>query len=308
MRYSVNTRSGTLPFPAFLPVTTFGGRFPLDELVRPYLRRLSAGVMVSYHYANEMTLRPEGVLFIDSGGFASLFEGSDYIDRDEYAVIRTREGDEIAPPDVLAMQERHADIGATVDFLVPPDCTPEDAARRQQLTERNALWAIRNRRRSDLVLYASVQAWDRDSAVSTLERLAAHPFDGFALGGMVPRIKRPAEIIDIVRAIRSVDKDRPLHVFGIGNVELVRTLFCEGVNSVDSSSYVRAAVDGKYLCAKTRGFMEVADLSSTDCPCPSCQKLGAHYLSLEGEANRMALALHNLHTLLTMTTVASTWE
>lgn len=293
----LETRSGPLPLPAFLPVTTFGGRFPLDELVRPYLGRLAPGLMVSYHYAKQMTRRPPGVLFIDSGGFASLFEGSDYLERDDYALIRTREGDEISPPDVLAIQEKHADIGATVDFLIPPDCPREEAERRQSLTERNALWALAHRSNHDPRLFASIQPWDPDSATATPLTLAAEPFDGFALSGMVPRIRRPEAILAIVRAICAVDAERPLHVFGIGSVEMIRALFREGVSSVDSSSYVRAAADGKYLHPDTGTMADVSEVTDAGCPCPPCRKLGATYLSLESESNRMALALHNLNAL-----------
>ena len=294
MTRSLETRSGALPLPAFLPVATFGGKFALDELVRPYLSRLSPGLMVSYHYAKQMKRRPNGVLFIDSGGFASLFEGSEYVERDDYAVIRTREGDEITPPDVLALQEKHADIGATVDFLISPDCPRDEAERRQRLTERNALWALTHRRRNDLKLFASIQAWDAESASASMGRLVPHSFDGFALGGMVPRIHRPEEILAIIRAIRKVDATRPLHVFGIGSVALVQALFREGVSSVDSSSYVRAAVDGRYLDATTGKFIDTSGVTFTDCGCPTCGNLAIEYMSLEGEVNRMALALHNL--------------
>src|SRR5687767_14405788 len=100
------TASGPLSFPAFLPVTTFGGKFPLDDLVRPYLKRFAPGVMVSYHYAKMMTARPGGVLFVDSGGFASLFEGAEHRDLGDFAVIRTKEGNVISPREVLAFQEK----------------------------------------------------------------------------------------------------------------------------------------------------------------------------------------------------------
>lgn len=39
--------------------------------------------------------------------------------------------------------------------------------------------------------------------------------------------------------------DRPLHVFGIGKPELIARLFQLGVDSVDSSSYVRLAAEGR---------------------------------------------------------------
>src|SRR5271166_1406926 len=39
--------------------------------------------------------------------------------------------------------------------------------------------------------------------------------------------------------------DRPLHVFGLGKPELVTELYHRGVDSVDSSSYVQLAVEGR---------------------------------------------------------------
>jgi helicase len=297
MTQILHTARGPLTLPAFLPVTTFGGRFPLDELIRPYLRRLSPALMVSYHYAKQIKRRTKEILFIDSGGFASLFEGAEYFEREDYAVIRTREGDEISPPEVLALQEKYADIAATVDFIIPPDCPPEEAERRQRLTERNAIWALRHRRADQLRLFASVQAWDAESATATMRKLVGEPFDGFALGGMVPRAKRPNEILTIVRAIRGVDRKRPLHVFGIGNAELIRAVFNEGATSVDSSSWVRAAVDGRHIDRKTGATAELITDEPSGCDCQSCARLGTTYLSLEGEANRMALSLHNLHSL-----------
>jgi helicase len=253
--------------------------------------------MVSYHYAQAMKRKPKGILFVDSGGFASLFEGAELLEQDEYVLIRTKEGGEISPPEVLAFQERYADIGATVDFIIPPNCEPEEAEYRQQSTIKNALWAIHNRTKKELRLYASIQAWDFASASRIMEVLAPEQFDGFALGGMVPRIKRPDEIVAIVRAIRAIEQKRPLHVFGIGNTELIRALFREGVTSVDSSSWVRAAADGKYLESTTGAVSDVNRSDQGVCNCPLCTKLGLGYLSLEGEVNRMALALHNLHTL-----------
>jgi tRNA-guanine family transglycosylase len=288
-----------VPLPAFFPVTTFGGRFPLDDLVRPYLSRLAPGVMVSYHYAKKMIKRPAGVVFIDSGGFASLFEGSQAIDHGNFAVIKTKEGDEITPADVLAFQEKYADVGATVDFLIPPDMSMVDAGTRQALTLKNALWAIRARKRPSLLLYASVQAWDAESATRMTQALKSEPFDGYALGGMVPRIGRPDEIVDIVRAIRTVDDQRPLHVFGIGNPRLIRALLNAGADSFDSSSYLRAAVGGRALDSDPNRWGPIASKESerTPCTCATCRTLSGDYLSLESEVNRMALALHNLHCL-----------
>lgn len=296
---SLSTPSGSVLFPAFLPVTTFGGKFPLDDLVRPFLTRFCRGVMASYHYAKLIVARPGGVLFIDSGGFASLFEGAECEDQGDFAIIRTKEGDQISPPSVLGFQEKQADVGATLDFLIPPECPEDEAERRLNLTLKNAIWAIKNRRNPKFHLFASVQAWDADSAIHAMQVLKPYPFSGFALGGMVPRVRRPEEIIEIVRAIRVVDSVRPLHVFGMGNARLIRDLFSEGVDSVDSSSYVRSASDGKFLDFTTLEWikLDVGISSLPPCTCCCCHSLGSEYLALEGEANRLALTLHNLETL-----------
>ena len=45
------TRGGLIQFPAYIPVTTFGEKYPLDDLVRPYLPRLASAIMVSKYYA-----------------------------------------------------------------------------------------------------------------------------------------------------------------------------------------------------------------------------------------------------------------
>lgn len=69
----LTTRSGTIPFPAYIPVTTFGDKYPLDNLIRPYLPRLAPAVMVSYYYARQMKEKPRLPLSVDSGEFVSLF-------------------------------------------------------------------------------------------------------------------------------------------------------------------------------------------------------------------------------------------
>jgi helicase len=67
------TRRGVIRFPAYVPVTTFGDKYPLDKLVQPYLPRLAQAVMVSFHYARQMSEPLRLPLLVDSGGFASLF-------------------------------------------------------------------------------------------------------------------------------------------------------------------------------------------------------------------------------------------
>lgn len=244
----IQTRRGIVRFPAYLPVTTFGKKYPLDDLVRPYLPRLAPAVMVSLHYARQMTVAPRHPLFVDSGGFAALFSGSRVEERRGLGVLIVQplegEAETLTPADVLDFQERHADVAFTLDFPVPPGTEPDEAERRLALTIANALWAVRNRRRSDLRLYACVQAWDAESAGRCARSYAGQGFDGVAIGGLVPRARDLEAVLQIVDAVRRELPDLPIHAFGMGKPETVRVLFERGVQSVDSSSYVKLAASG----------------------------------------------------------------
>ena len=244
------TRRGEVIFPAYLPVTTFGKKYPLDQLIRPYLSRLAQGVMVSYYYAKQMPLEliPKVPIFVDSGGFVSLFKGVKVCTKNRLGVIEIS-GDSgvevIHPKEVLELQEMIADVGFTLDFPIPPSMSLKDAKKHQKLTIANAHWAVENRRRRDLPLYACIQAWDAQSARTCAKEYVQCGFEGIAIGGLVPRSRDLELVLAIVEAVREEIGGLPLHVFGLGHPAMVRRLFAVGVDSVDSSSYVKYAVDGK---------------------------------------------------------------
>jgi helicase len=244
----LTTPSGTIQFPAYLPVTTFGNKYPLDGLIQPYLPRLAQAIMVSHHYALRMTKRPRLPVMIDSGGFAALFEGSRILKRDGLGVLEVNLNEEpelLTPWDVLEFQEDHADIAFTLDFPIPPTLDRKEARLRQKLTIENALWALNNRRRSEMKLFACIQGWDAASIGRCAAAYAEHPFDGIALGGMVPRARDREFVLSCIHAVRQEIPELPLHVFGLGHPDFLHALFAAGVDSVDSSSYVKAAADGK---------------------------------------------------------------
>jgi helicase len=244
----LETPSGRIDFPAYIPVTTFGDRYPLDKLIQPYLPRLAKAVMVSHHYAKEMKHRPRLPVLIDSGGFAALFEGSRILEENGLGVLEVNLGESperLTPLEVLEFQEERADVAFTLDFPIPPGTEQTESEKRQRLSIANAIWAIRNRRRKEMCLYACIQAWDEESATHCARQLVDHPFDGFAIGGLVPRAKNWDLIEGIVSAVQVELDGRPLHVFGLGKPEISQKLFAMGVDSVDSSSYVKMAADGR---------------------------------------------------------------
>jgi helicase len=261
---TLKTRRGVIPLPAYVPVTTFGGKYPLDDLVRPYLPRLADAMMVSFHYARQMKEEPRLPLFVDSGGFASLFSDA-RISTDAGLGILEVPSDEaterIHPRDVLELQERIADVAFTLDFPIPPGMDAKEARRRQELTIANAHWGLANRRRNDLLLFACVQAWDAASARECARAYGQAAFDGIAIGGLVPRARDRQLLLAVVDAVKAEIGDRPLHVFGLGKPEIVEELFKAGVDSVDSSSYVQLAADGRLW---GRRDFQVDDPSVTD--------------------------------------------
>jgi len=244
----LKTRRGEVPLPTYVPVTTFGNKYPLDKLIQPYLPRLASAMMVSYSYAKDLDHEPALPLFVDSGGFASLFEKSRIEKRGRVAVLKvaTDDGFEtIHPRDVLELQERIADVAFTLDFPVPPGTNKRQANRRKKLTIENAAWALDNRRRKDMLLFGCIQAWDAQSAEEVASEYATMGFDGIAIGGLVPRAKDTKLIVEIVSAVRNSIPKLPLHVFGIGKPDTVKRLFELGVDSVDSSSYIKQAANGR---------------------------------------------------------------
>jgi tRNA-guanine family transglycosylase len=248
MQRHLVTPSGTIEYPAYIPVTTFGDKYPLDALIQPYLPRLAQAVMVSFHYAQKMATKPRVPVLIDSGGFAALFEGSKVIERRGLGILEIDKGgekEELTPLKVLDFQEQRADIAFTLDFPIPPSLDKKEAHRRQEMTVANAVWALENRRRKDMPLLACIQGLDVNGYLKIADQLSQHDFEGFAIGGLVPRIKDKALLENVVVGVRRIVKDKLLHVLGVGNPEVVEWLFGLGVDSVDSSSYVKMAADGK---------------------------------------------------------------
>jgi tRNA-guanine family transglycosylase len=244
----LETASGVIDYPAYIPVTTYGDTYPLDALIQPYLPRLAQAIMVSFHYAQAMNKKPRIPILIDSGGFAALFQGSEITEEHGLGILRLPDGDkidELTPMRVLDFQEQHADVGFTLDFPIPPDTDRYEADRRMRLTCANAVWALENRRRKEMRLFACIQGLEADDYLKVAGELAGQAFDGFAIGGLVPRARDRDLIESVVVGVLERIGDRPLHVFGMGKPETTQRLFDLGVDSVDSSSYVKLAADGK---------------------------------------------------------------
>ena len=252
MREVIKTARGDVHLPAYMPVTTYGSKYPLDRVLQPFLPRFADMVMVNQLYAREITHEPKLPVFIDSGGFAALFMGSEVVERPDGTakIISTGEGDvklEVSPESALEVQNRWADFAATLDIPVPPRIDDvSERARRMRLTLANALWARTAPLRAGMLMFGSVQGWDTESYADCAAAMKRMGYEHFAIGGMVPRSSNVTLLVTITKAVRAtVGQVGMVHVFGIGEPNAVAALFEAGATSVDSSSYVKTAASGQ---------------------------------------------------------------
>lgn len=287
-----------IPYPrgTFLPVTTYGDKFPLDDLIRPFLFRFAPMALVSYPYGQMLPTQAELPLFLDSGGFAGALPGAVYEHRGDHFVLRTPEGLLIEPMSLLNRAESHPQIGvlATLDAFISPKAEVEERQQRFEWTLENAAYMVQKRMQEDLFLFGSLQAWDFTSGKEGAEALVKIGVDGIAVGGMVPRAGTP-EMVQILEGVLAGANGLPVHVFGIGQPESVRQLFEMGVWSVDSSSYVRQAVSSRYYHPEQGAYVELNELTSPlPCNCPVCSR-GIEVFYTGGLWRWAKLAMHNLH-------------
>lgn len=225
------------------------------------------------HYAQD------GIFFIDSGGFQNRISN---LTIDPIEVLRTQES-------------IGADIATTLDIPV----LPQDNTLTQKHAEilrtcvKNALITLRNREREDMLIYACIQGGDIQAMLNMIDYLQRRgQFDGFAIGGLVPKRSNFRQVVDIIWAIRKRIGNTPLHVFGLGGPSYIPLLVYLGVDTFDSSSYLRAGSKRVYF-APGQGSVDFHDIGSRTwlpCVCPVCSVHSCN----EVRADRRLIALHNL--------------
>ncbi len=258
---AMETRKGTLTFPAYIPTAAFGEQFHLNKLIMPYLPRLSNALMVNVRCVEEMAAeRPlyaalgSLICLVDSGAYALLANKKNrWESKEGLHSIHIENGlqIELHPRTILEAQEQHADIAFTLDIPIPPGCPAEEAQKRLNASLENAIWMLDHRTRQDMPLFGSLPVYTLETTRNLAVAYERMGFDGMALGGLVPRQRETDFLIQVVQTVREVT-DRPIHLFGMGQPETCRQLFQAGASMSDSSSYVRFALEGKMFGQKGR--------------------------------------------------------
>ncbi len=227
-------------------------------------------------------------LFLDSGGFQLMWK--DGLNLDQYAI-------DLSPSkEAVSIANLQIDLGANIiaslDYPIPPKLSRDEAKQRMKRSRENAIATANHIRQIENppFLYMPVHGFDATAITEYVEMLFQtlehHSLldenFGLAIGSLVPlrgSIKKGYQIIKIaaaaVRAIPIEYEGRiPVHVFGLGGL-LIPFLHHFGIDTFDSSTYVKAAIALNYVDPDTLSNLSIMEMKPSDihCGCRICREL-----------------------------------
>lgn len=226
----------------------------------------------------EMDISKETVVFADSGGFDFQTGNVDT------TPVRTLE----------TQRQIGADILGTVDRPISQENRDKENQRRISESAEYALEASDIHDDEEL-LFASIHGLDPETVQNSIRYLERNgDFDGYALGSLVPIRTDYKKVTSLTIAARRAT-DKHLHVYGLGGLVYQPLLLYLGVDSFDSSAFIRSAGNRNYLVPGFGGqeLKHVTELSYLPCSCPMCRDTSLTKL----REDRDSLAKHNLWAL-----------
>jgi queuine tRNA-ribosyltransferase len=324
----LETPHGTVRTPAFMPVGTGG---TVKGMAGWEIDRLGPEMVLANTY--HLLLRPgvdrieqlgglhrlmawQGPLLTDSGGFQVFSLSSRRtIDDDGVTFASHLDGSDhrLTPEGVVATQARFGvDVAMVLDECLP---YPVERGVAERSVARSVDWAERGLVHADRLrespgwrggVFAIQQgSLDVDLRRSCTDRLARHPFDGFAVGGLAVG-ESPEQLYDAVEmAAPMLPLDRPRYLMGVGYPEdMLHAVAC-GVDLFDCVLPTRSARTGKVFT--TAGEINIKNARHADdqgpldegCTCPTCgrySRAALRHLYVAGEVTSVVLlTVHNLY-------------
>lgn len=234
--------------------------------------------LLQTYLSSPIDSRPEfrgftGMLFADSGGYKNLTQGE--LDGSDFEI-------DLNQARVFEMQQQlGGDIIVNLDIPIEPDDSFEKRSQKAQQTAENVDEFLELSQDYPSARYLTVQGYNYsmiDTFMNELQAVLgdidiADTFDGIALGGLVPKKDDRGLLINAVQGCRQVMDERgfddlPLHVLGISNTA-IPLLAAVGADTFDSSSYIQAAINGKYYKSLLEN-VRVDDADFSKCSCPVC--------------------------------------
>jgi len=321
-RGTLHTSRGDVETPVFMPVGTRATvtGVPPDELV-------ALGVPILLANTYHLLLRPGPELFRRVGGIHEFMRWPRPVltDSGGYQIFSlplertvTEAGarfasyvdgriHELTPEGSIAMQTA---IGADI-MMVLDECieATRDARVARAAMERTHRWALRSlaaRTNPGQALFAIVQggllpALRRESA----QILSAHPFDGFAIGGLAVGDTRAEREEMTALAAELLPATAPRYLMGVGTPPDLLTAIGYGVDMFDCVIPTRLAWQGTAFTSTgrvrlTRGVNRLSDAPlDAACSCSTCGTYTRAYLhhlvKCSEPLGPRLLITHNLH-------------
>jgi len=318
----LETAHGSVETPAFMPVGTKGS---VTGLLPGEVKSLGAEMVLANTY--HLMLRPGPELFrrvgglhpfmdwpapvlTDSGGYQIFSLPGDRAISEEgarftsYVDGRARL---LSPEASIDMQAAlRSDVMMVLDDCI--EATSDEPIARAAM-ERTHRWALRSlaaRRDPSQGLFAIVQgSLVRDLRRESAAFLTAHPFDGFAIGGLAVGEARDRREEVTAFTAELLPDERPRYLMGVGTPpDLLFAIGC-GIDLFDCVLPTRLAWQGIAFTSTgrvrlTRGaHRDADDALDAACACATCLRFSRAYLHHLMKASEplgpRLLSAHNLH-------------
>ncbi|SEH56329.1 tRNA-guanine family transglycosylase [Halopenitus malekzadehii] len=213
-----------------------------------------------------------GTLFLDSGGFKFLGDGT--LDGSDFEV-------EVDQEAIVEIQRKlGGDVLVNLDRPIEPDDDYLTRVEKARLTAENVDEFLNLTTRDD-TRYLTLHGYNYsmlDTFLTEIEKVIGQDrvhreFDGVALGSLVPLKDNKGKLITAVSDCREVLSDwgfeeLPLHVLGISS-SAIPLLAAVGADTFDSSSYIHSAINGKYDTSLYNSE-PIDEVDFTECDCQVC--------------------------------------
>ena len=240
----------------------------------PQWNRLKNGATLR----GEMDVAEDTIIFADSGGFD----------------FQEEEVDTTPAKTIETQRKLGADIFGTVDIPLSRDNRQAENQRRINQSIEFALEAS-DVHDGDEILLASVHGYDPETIRNSINHLEKEgEFDGYAIGSLVPIRTDYEKVTKIILSARRAT-DKHLHTYGLGGVTYQPLLLYLGVDSFDSSAFIRSAGKRNYLMPGFGGepLKNIDSLTHLPCACPVCNTRSFEKI----RNDRDLLVQHNLWAL-----------
>lgn len=314
---------GSVQTPAFMPVGTHAA----VRGVTPWeLEELGADIILSNTFhcicrpgADELEslgglnkfMAWDKPILVDSGGF-QVFSMSDKCKVDEAGVTFKNpwNGDVVrmTPESTVRAQiSMGVDVGMVLD-----DCPALPGTRRtiRVAMDRSMRWAeqalaVPRDGAAGPALFGIVQGGlEEDFRAECIERMAALPFDGLALGGLSVGESPHAMRKVVGFAAPRLPGGRPRYLMGVGYPEDIVEAVAAGIDLFDCVLPTRNARNGNLFTSAGRVIITHARWRNDegpldpDCSCPVCRRFSKAYLRhLTTTGDGLAARLHSIHNL-----------